>query len=97
MLALHGDTRLASCHARPPALLDRRTHKTPNDNTNATVIFFCVVICTDHIIGIGMIAYIQSVMTVITDIEYAAFTKSVPGAQWKSMIVKSHCAATLNC
>jgi hypothetical protein len=46
-----------------------KTHKTPNDRTNATVIFFCVVICTVQIIGIGMIAYIQSVMTVMTEME----------------------------
>jgi len=41
-----------------------------------------------------MIAYIQSVMTVKTEIEYAAATKESPEAHFEFWIVKSHCACT---
>jgi len=41
-----------------------------------------------------MIAYIQSVTTVKTEIEYAAATKESPEAHFEFWIVKSHCAST---
>ena len=59
------------------------TYKIPSERTNATVTFFCVVIWTDQIIGIGMIAYIQSVMTVKTEMEYAAATNESPEAHFE--------------
>jgi len=70
------------------------THKIPRERTKATVIFFCVVIWTDQIIGIGMMAYIQSVTTVRTEIEYAAATKEFPDTHLEFWMVKSHCACT---
>ncbi len=69
-------------------------YKTPSDSTNATVIFFCVVIWMDQIMKIGITAYIQSVTTVNTEIEYAAATKESPDAHLEVFMVKSHCACT---
>jgi hypothetical protein len=54
------------------------THKIPRLSTKETVNFFWAVILTDQIIGIGIMAYIQSLIIVMTDIEYAAATKESP-------------------
>ena len=47
----------------------RVTYKTPSDKMKATVAFVCVLILTDQIMGIGRMAYIQSVTIVRTEIE----------------------------
>jgi hypothetical protein len=59
----------------------KMTYKTPRERTKVTVSFFWTVIFIDQIIGIGIIAYIQSLIIFMTDIEYAAATNESPDTQ----------------
>jgi hypothetical protein len=69
-------------------------YKIPIERTSATVILAWVVNLTDQIIGIGNMAYSQSLTMVMADIEYAAATNESPDTHLKFLMVKSHCAWT---